>query len=193
MANNKIIFNGKTLIDLTADTVEAAKLLAGYTAHAANGEIITGTCDWDSNTMDATATDAEILAGKTAYVKGAKKTGTMKNNGAVQGYIATKDEKYTVPLGFHDGSGTVEIADAEKAKLIPENIREGVTVLGVEGTMSGTEDAVPQAVEVTPTAEEQVILPNADEGYNYLSQVTVKAIPYVETANEAGGTTVTIG
>ena len=32
-----------------------------------------------------------------------------------------------------------------------------------------------------------------DEEYNCLSQVTVKAIPYVETDNSAGGKTVTIG
>ena len=64
-------------------------------------------------------------------------------------------------------------------------------MLGVEGTMSGTEGAKPQAKTVVPSAAEQVILP--DEGYNYLSQVTVEAIPYSEAENSAGGTTVTIG
>lgn len=59
--------------------------------------------------------------------------------------------------------------------------------------MSGTEDAHPQAKEVTPSASEQVVLPDSDDGYNYLSQVTVKAIPYVESENTAGGITVTIG
>ena len=48
-----------------------------------------------------------------------------------------------------------------------------------------------QAKTVTPTTVEQVILPDA--GFTCLSQVTVKAIPYVERANSAGGTTVTIG
>lgn len=193
MANSKIIFAGKTLIDLTQDTVVADKLLAGYTAHGADGELITGTCTFDADTQDATAADSEILAGKTAYVKGTKKTGTMKNNGAVAGVISTKAEEYTVPQGYHDGSGKVKIADTEQQKLIAENIREGVTILGVQGTMTGTEDAVAETKEVTPSTEEQVILPDADAGYNYIAQVTVKAIPYVETANDAGGTTVTIG
>jgi len=115
----------------------------------------------------------------------------MKNNDAVTGVIATKEQEYTVPQSFHDGSGKVSIDSAEQAKLIPANIREGITVLGVEGTMSGTEDAKPQAKTVTPSADEQVILP--DEGYNYLSQVTVVSIPYEVTENAAGGTTVTIG
>lgn len=191
MAKSKIIYNGEVLLDLTGDTVEADKLLKGITAHGKDGEPVTGTCTYDANTQDATATAAEILKNKTAYNKGAKVTGTMPNNGAVAGKITTKSGKYTVPQGYHDGSGTVDIDATEQAKLIPANIREGVTVLGVAGTMSGTEDAHPQSKEVTPGASAITVLP--DEGYNYLSQVVVKAIPYVETPNSAGGTTVTIG
>lgn len=191
MAISKVIYGGNTLIDLTADTIKADKLLEGYTAHGADGELVTGTCTFDADTQDATATDAEIISGKIAYVRGNKVTGKMKNNGAVSGTISTKTGKYTVPQGYHDGSGTVEIDATEQAKLTPANIREGVTILGVEGTMSGTEDANPQAKSVTPSTAEQVVLPDAD--YNYLSQVTVAAIPYVENDNAAGGKTVTIG
>lgn len=192
MAISKVIYGGNVLIDLTADTISAADLLKGKTAHGADGEAITGTCDYDANTQDATAGAAEILKGKTAYNKGKKVTGTMNNNGAVAGKITTKAGKYTVPQGYHDGSGSVQIDSTEQAKLIPENIREGITVLGVEGTMSGTEDANPQAKTVTPSTAEQQILPDATEGYNYLSQVTVLAIPYTESDNSAGGKTVTI-
>lgn len=192
MAISKVIYGGKTLIDLTADTVAADKLLKDIKAHGADGEAIVGTCTFDSDTMDATATAPEILATKTAYAKGVKLTGSMPNNGAVSGTIATKDEQYTVPQGYHDGSGKVGIIDAEKAKIIPGNIREGITLLGVTGTMSGTEDANPQAKEVTPSTESQTVLPDSEEGYNYLSQVTVLAIPYKEVENSAGGLTVTI-
>ena len=191
MAISKVIYGGNTLIDLTADTITADKLLTGYKAHGADGEAIIGTCDYDANTQDATAQAAEILSGKTAYNKANKITGTMKNNGAVTGVISTKEGKYTVPQGYHDGSGTVQIDSTEQGKIIPGNIREGVTILGVEGAMSGTEGANPQAKTVTPTTAQQVVLP--DEGYNYLSQVTVAAIPYSESDNSAGGKTVTIG
>lgn len=191
MAVSKVVYGGNILIDLTADTVSADKLLTGIKAHGADGEAITGTCDFDANTQDATAVAAEILKGKTAYNKGAKVTGTMPNNGAVSGKIATKTGTYTVPQGYHDGSGKVAIDSTEQAKLIANNIRAGVTILGVTGTMSTTEGAKPQSKTATPTTEDQTILP--DTGYNYLSQVVVKAIPYVESENSAGGTTVTIG
>lgn len=191
MAINKVVYGGNTLIDLTGDSVTPDKLLAGIKAHDKSGVVITGTCDFDVNSGDATATASEILSGKTAYARGSKITGSMPNKGAVTGTIKAKTEQYTIPMGFHDGSGKVTIDADEQAKLIPGNIRDGVTILGVAGTMSGTEGAKPQAKTATPTTSQQVILP--DEGYNYLSQVTVEAIPYSESENAAGGTTVTIG
>lgn len=193
MGVSKVVYGGNTLIDLTQDTITADKVLTGYTAHGADGEAITGTCEFDSNTQDATAADSEILSGKTAYVKGTKKTGTMKNNGGVSGTISTKAGEYTIPQGYHDGSGKVKILETEQQKIVPDNIREGVELLGVVGTMTGTEGAVPQAVSVTPTSSQQVILPDTEQGFNYLSQVTVAPIPYAESPNTAGGTTVTIG
>lgn len=188
---SKVIYGGEVLIDLTSDDVTPDKLLSGTKAHGADGEEITGTCDYDTNTQDATAVAAEILATKTAYNKGKKVTGTMKNNGAVKGSIVSKAGKYTVPQGYHDGSGTVQIDSTEQAKLIPNNIREGVTILGVTGEMSGLEDSNPQTKTVTPSTSEQTIIP--DEGYTCLAQVTVAPIPYVESDNSAGGKTVTIG
>lgn len=191
MAISKVIYGGETLIDLTADTVTAAKMLTGTTAHGKDGEKITGTCKYDVDSSNVTATADEILSGKTAAIKGSIVTGAMKNNGAVAGTISTKAGEYTVPQGYHDGSGKVQISSDEQAKIIATNIREGVTILGVTGSMSGTEDANPQAKTITPSTETQSVLP--DEGYNYLSQVTVEPIPYVESENPAGGTTVTIG
>ena len=190
MANSKVIFGGEVLIDLTADTVTADKMLKGYTAHGADGELVTGTCTFDADTQDATATASEILSGKTAYNKGVKVTGEMKNNGAVAGVISTVNGVYTVPQGYHDGAGKVSIASAEQAKLISDNIRQGVTVLGVTGTMSTTEGLKSQSKNVTPTATGFSVIPDA--GFNALSEVIISAIPYEETDNSAGGKTITI-
>lgn len=194
MANNeyinKVIYGGNTLIDLTSDTVTADKILSGYTAHAASGAPITGNCTFDADTSDATAAVAEVLTSKTFYKNGDKLTGTMPNRGAVTGTISTVDGTYTIQNGYHDGSGTVGISATEQAKIIAENIRQGVEILGVTGTMSGSEDVNAQSKTVTPTTSSQTVTP--DTGYNYLSQVTVNAIPYTETDNAAGGKTVTI-
>lgn len=192
MANqyiNKVVYGGNTLIDLTGDTIQADKLLTGYTAHDKSGAPITGTCPYDADTSDADATAAEILLTKTAYVNGNKLTGTMPNNGAVTGTITTKAQEYTIPQGYHDGSGKVAINTTEQAKIIADNIKEGVEILGVTGTYTG-EGVTAQAKTATPATTQQVVLP--DTGYDYLSQVTVLAIPYVETDNAAGGVTVTI-
>lgn len=190
--NSKVVLaSGEVLIDLTADTIDAAHLLKDVTAHDKSGAPIVGACTFDSDTSDDTAAASEILSGKTAHARGALLTGTMANRGAVAGTISTKAQEYTIPQGYHDGSGKVSIASTEQAKIIAENIREGITILGVEGTMSGSEDMSAQAKTVTPTFSSQVISP--DTGYNCLSQVTVNAITVTYSDNSAGGKTVTIG
>lgn len=186
---NKVIWGDKVLIDLTADTVSEDMLAQGITAHDKTGAIITGTSTKDSDTSDATAAVAEILVGKTAYARGAKLTGTMPDNGGVTGSIETKEQEVSVPMGFHDGSGKVSISTEEQEKIIPANIKQGITVLGVEGEYSG-ESFLAQSKTVTPTRTQQTVQPDA--GYDFLSSVTVNAIPYTETENAAGGTTVTI-
>ena len=197
MANkyvNKVIIGKEVKLDLTADSVTPDKLAKGITAHDKTGAPITGTSTKDVDSTDATAAVAEVLDGKTFYARGAKMTGTMPNNGAVAGKITQKDGKYTIPMGFHDGSGTVQINatdETEQAKLVPANIREGVTILGVEGSMSSSEGMKPQAKSVTPTFEQQTVLPDSD--YNCLSQVTVAAIPTNYVDNAAGGQTLTVG
>lgn len=190
MATNKVVYGSTVLIDLTADTVTADKILASYTAHDQSGAIITGTCDFDVNSGDATVKVAEMLDGKTAYARGTKLTGTMPNRGAVNLTIDTVNGEVTVAQGYHDGGGKVSIAAAEQAKLIASNIKQGITILGVTGTLEPSSAITVHAKTVTPSIKAQVVTP--DEGYDYLSQVTVNAIPYVETDNSAGGKTVTI-
>ena len=187
---NKVVYGNRTLIDLTSDTVTKDKILSGFTAHDKSGAIITGNCDFDVNSTDATVAVAEILDGKTAYARGAKLVGTMPNKGAVNGAITTKEEQFTIPTGFHDGSGKVGIDTTEKSKIIAANIKEGVTILGVTGTLAPASGVKAQSKTITPGIDEISVLP--DEGYDYLSTVTVSAIPTSESDNAAGGVTFTI-
>lgn len=187
---NKLVVGNDVKFDLTGDTVAPNTLLTGATAHDKSGAQITGTCSYDSDTSDATVAVAEILKDKTAYARGAKIVGTMPNNGA-KNYTISNLNDQTISLGFYDGSGKISIDSAEKAKIIPANIKNGVSILGVQGTMTGQEDLQVQSKTVAPTFAAQTILP--DEGYDYLSQVVVSAIPMTESENTAGGLTLTIG
>lgn len=150
MANNinKVIVGGVTKIDLTGDTVTEGTLLAGYTAHDKSGAGITGSCTYNADTSDATATSGEILYGRTAYVDGSKITGNMVNNGRISGTISTKSGQYTVQKGYHDGSGTVQISSTEQAKIIPGYIKSGISILGVTGTYSARDE-----ISVTETLD----------------------------------------
>lgn len=194
MAVNKVVYGGETLIDISKDTVTKEKLLQGFTAHDQDGNPITGECNFDAYTGDATAMADEILDGETAYRNGVKVTGTMPNKGAQAIAITDKDTPVKIDKGYHDGSGSASIDETEKAKLIPGNIRQGVTILGVEGEMSGTEEVNAQAVTVTPKVTAQTIMPDTASGYNYISQVEVAPISKVESKTDGtNGTTVTIG
>lgn len=190
---NKVIFGNETLIDLTDDDVSRSDVLAGKKFHLPSGEATTGTCNYDAYTSDATVNASEILATKTAYKNGNKIVGTMANNGAITGTISTKTGQYTVPQGYHDGSGKVSIDSTEQAKLIAENIRSGITILGVEGSMSGNEGVKATSANITPYTTAQTITPSDLGDYNSITQINVSAIAYTETDNEFGGVTVQIG
>jgi hypothetical protein len=194
MANNqyinKVVYGGNTLIDISTDDVKASDVLSGIKFHLPSGASGTGTCTYDADTSDATAVAAEILLGKTAYKNGAKLTGTMPNNGGTNVVVSTVAGT-SIPQGYSDGSAKAVIDSASAAALIAANVRENITILGVTGTMSGSEDIHAQAKTVTPSTSQQIITPDSPT-YNYLSQVTVAAIPYTETDNAAGGKTVTI-
>lgn len=188
MAYNKIIYNNNILIDLTSDTIDANKLLNGYTAHNNAGEVITGSCTYNADTSDADVNASEVLEDKIAYANGNRIVGTMPNKEGQSYYLSNLDD-VTIQSGYYDGSGEVGINETEKAKIISTNIKSGVEILGVTGTYEG-EGGTGQAKTVTPYTTSQTILP--DSGFDYLTQVTVEAIAYVETPN-AYGTTVTIG
>lgn len=190
---SKVVYGNETLIDLTDDTVVAAALLSGYTAHGADGAPITGSCQYDADTKDATATANDILSGKTAYKNGAKITGSMTNVGKQTSVLADKSVPVSITAGYHDGSGTVALDSTSAAALIADNVRQGVTILGVTGTMSGSEDVKATSLSATPYTAAATYLPSDLGDYNYFSQVTVNAIAYSTASNPGGGITATIG
>ena len=194
---NKVVYGGNTLIDLTADNVSRADVQSGKTFHLKDGSTTTGTNIWDAYTQDANAVAGEILNTKTAYVNKVKVTGSMPNRG--QQVISVTSIANNIPIsnGYHDGSGYAKIDATEAAKLEPDNIRKGITILGVVGDLTGDELVSVTTVAITPTVSSQTVVPTAysdttGNPYDYFAQFTVNAIPYTETDNSAGGKTATI-
>lgn len=87
------------------------------------------------DTADATADASEILTGNIAYGANGAITGTMANNGSTSGTISTKAGTVNIPAGYTSG-GTVQISSTEQSKIIAGNIKSGVTLLGVQGTLA---------------------------------------------------------
>ena len=78
-----------------------------------------------------------VVGGKTFYSNSyEKQEGTMTNNGDVSGDITTKNDIINVPAGFCENS-SIQISPDEQSKIIPSNIKQGITILGELGTYSG--------------------------------------------------------
>lgn len=187
--NKVVLSNGETLIDLTQDDVKAEHVQNGIYFHDKTGERKQGTNTKTVDASEATAEAAEVLEGRTFGKGNEMQTGTMPDNSGNNVEISTLSGT-PISRGHYDGSGVAKLADAEIAKLVAGNIKEGVSILGVVGEF-GADDISSQSKTVTPTFEKQVI--NPDEGYTFLSSVEVEAIKVDRKDNEAGGVTVTIG
>ena len=131
--------------------------------HSGSGKV---TANALSGQTSATATAARILSGRTAWVNGSKLTGTMTNRGAISQKLAANGS-YTVPAGWHNGSGKVtqslttqgaknvtpkttnqtacaasrwttgNIVIVGSSALVAGNIKKGVKIFNVTGTWTG--------------------------------------------------------
>ena len=117
----------------------------------------------------------------------------MVNQGEKHYTLASRDAEVSIPQGYHDGAGGIGLAAADKSALVAANVRQGITVLGVTGTMSNMEGVKATSASITPYTTAQTIVPTDLGNFNSITQISVSAIAKTETDNLAGGKTVTIG
>lgn len=86
----------------------------------------------DTTESAAPASAAQILTGRKATVNGAKVTGSMANQGSKSATLSTQGQQYTIPGGYHDGTGKIT---ASFANLSAGNVKNGVTIGGVTGSL----------------------------------------------------------
>lgn len=87
------------------------------------------------DTSDANITSSDVLTGKTGYGSSGSVPGGMANNGSTGGTISTKAGSVTIPAGYTSG-GSVTIDSTEQSKITSSNIKSGVTILGVSGSLA---------------------------------------------------------
>lgn len=130
MGNSKIVFNTRVLIDLTADTVAAAKLLEGTTAHGANGERVTGTM------LDRNTVGKHGAVGASSAYPSVAVTPVERDTQAYQNTDGVKRVYLKPPKGYYNGETYVGDSYATVARVIglnEGNLCAGSSVLDVTG------------------------------------------------------------
>ena len=118
--------------DLDVVTAAAGDVLQGKVIVGQDGEPLTGTLALTGN-----AADSQVLAGKTYYNTDAKarRTGTMPNQGAVAPSGLNAGGSYTIPAGYHNGSGKV----TANSLASQTGVQSGKTAAGAGQVLTGYE------------------------------------------------------
>lgn len=188
MSVKKIEFDGKTLIDLTKDTVTAGSMLNGVTAHNNEGDIITGNIP-TKTAVDLTVNGKTVTVPAGYYSTQATKdvaTATRAKT-TMSSSAATDNSKITITASNNQGTGYVTGSNETASRDVTLSI-SGKTATVSVGNVSINQDVadgtagVPLAVKGAVTGNQIAITPKVTNTTGYItggekvgSNVIVKA------------------
>lgn len=152
--------SGTGTVSIETETKTATPTKAQQTVSPTEGKVLSSVTvnaipEQYVDTSDATATAAQILDGATAYVDGELVEGTMPNNGAVTETLDAATTSYTVPAGYHSGTGTVSVSLETKSATptkSPQTISPSKGKLLSSVSVAAIPDAYQNVTGVTATA-----------------------------------------
>ena len=138
MAVNKIIFNGESVLDLTQDTATAQDVRQGKKFHLKSGASSIGTLIPGTDVSDTTATANDVVQGKYFYLQNGQRVegNIAKRVGSNINFVIYYDN-VTFSPGYYQQAINVKIDETQQKRFKPENIRDGVVLMGVTGNYVG--------------------------------------------------------
>lgn len=124
MSNPNVVINGQTYNGVPKVDIPI------YNGNGAEAEFY--------YTGDDNAAQGDVLLGKTYHGSAGPKAGTMPNNGSTSGTITAvtgSGSTVSIPAGYTSG-GTVSLDSTSASNIVSSNIKSGVEILGVQGSMT---------------------------------------------------------
>lgn len=222
MGNSKIVYYGETLIDLTGDTVEAAKLLKGVTAHDKKGEKVTGTLADVTQATPAITVDAAgkitasatqaagvvaagtksatkqlpVQAAKTVTPSASAQTAVAK--GVFTTGIVTVAAVYAVISVTYPSGSTVTCTNGSKTLTAKDTTGKALFVIPAAGTwtvkaVKGSQSAS-KAVSITAEGQVKTVELTFVKIYGISRDITATSPAWARTDSAVGKTaTATVG